>query len=237
MGAQTFYQLVAVLLPALLFGGLLTDRLKPPPRDEADSLAKWAGIFGYGTGGLFFLQAEGLALAGSFRPLTTSARWVVVIAVGLAAALIFIAAILPWVRSLSNDRHRRSLTALFIVVPVLMGAVLPSSVIIPALASEEERAEVERSLELEETVRLLGESSHGLDSETSPDIRRMRAGNRALESITERVEKGLLSPAEGLRRAQDVQQVLRTSLERDDLRAFYDENYILLRFQLTPLLP
>ena len=139
-----FFQIAAGLIPVLLFGGLLTEGLKPPrhwlPRTmKLDlSLVVMAALFLS-----FAVYAETNAIAGALgAPVGKSGTWAVALTLTLGTAAIGLSVIWPWVRKAAWPR----LPLLVVLVLVIASAVqsaqlLTSSVDLAATTSALARAE------------------------------------------------------------------------------------------------
>jgi hypothetical protein len=118
---RLFFQVAAGLIPALIFGGLISEKLKPPPATRHWS---WLGAFAVPPLALAVLLAEVLAInaALSGKPDAFATWLVALVVVGLTAGALGVLAA-PWysrVADTASRRVRRLTTGLTAVLSILL---------------------------------------------------------------------------------------------------------------------
>jgi len=121
---STFFSIAAALLPTLMLAGLLSDKLKPPKEKSRTLPLQFGGI---AATGVFFVAAEvgAITAAISGEP-SDLQRWVVSIALILAAIGTVLLVLLPWIERFEQKRRwvpTLFLAALFLAagVPAVLG--------------------------------------------------------------------------------------------------------------------
>lgn len=121
-GDRAFFQIAAALLPALMFGALLTDRLRPPA-----TIGRHYGrvVFGVVVGATFLLFAETVAIKAAITGEPTSfERVLVALAVMIASGGTVAMALYPWIAKLPHgERAVHIVGAVALVTVVAVGSV------------------------------------------------------------------------------------------------------------------
>jgi MFS family permease len=118
---RLFFQVAAGLIPALIFGGLISEKLRPSPAKRPWSRV---GMFAVPLLALFVLQAEVLAINVALMGEPDAyATWLVaLVLVGLTAGALGVLAA-PWYRLVTeaaSRRQRRVLNAVTAVLSILL---------------------------------------------------------------------------------------------------------------------
>jgi hypothetical protein len=112
----TFFEFAAALIPALIFGGLISDRLKPP-RGPSHLPFGWILIALF-LSGLFLVYAETRAIAAAVTGEVTSAdRVIVSLAVVGLSLLALVLLLVPWIRKLSRAKETAAIGMLALILP------------------------------------------------------------------------------------------------------------------------
>lgn len=124
-GEQAFFSFAAGVIPTLTFGGLLTDRLKPP--DEAKPWHVMALVAGASLLLFAELTAIRAAATGEVDP---AGRAIVAIALFALTAGILMLLIFPWIDRIPIHRHQVVLakvsTSLGLIIVAGIGAIVVS---------------------------------------------------------------------------------------------------------------
>jgi hypothetical protein len=123
---ESFYSFAAVLIPTLLFGGVLVDRLKPPKGASADSHGSL--ITAVVIGVAFAFYAEVLAINASLvgNPDKTD-RVIVIAAVLIGTVIVALTVAWPWLELLGR-RARWLLAIPLVILAVLSVPLLSQSI-------------------------------------------------------------------------------------------------------------
>jgi hypothetical protein len=120
---QLFFQIAAGLLPALIFGGLLTDRLRPP-RDGRPAVIVIVGVVTF-LGALFMLYAEGLAISNAIAGGFVGKHERIVVSGALVGATVLVLGLIvvPWFLELRIGTAARAIVTAACVFPLVWGGI------------------------------------------------------------------------------------------------------------------
>jgi hypothetical protein len=183
---RTFFQIAASLIPALIFGGLISERLSAdrlvPGHSEASGTKATAIAFvaALVAAGIFVgeVKAVGAALTGEASRLT--AWWVsAVLVIGTGAAVVALA--WPWVQPLLPSASRTASRGTWTALALLIGALGYTTIYLPIRTVADAvtvQQTVQRELQLVNSIRRQERQSvNALHDAMERDIRaRMAAG-------------------------------------------------------------
>lgn len=176
---QTFFQIAATLLPALLFGGAFAAALRPPvfrsTRSAEISALVVAAVVS------FFVFAEVEALNGALvgRP-NESTTWTVAIALIAATYMIAVLFLLPWWRAIPAHKVRLRVAVFTTAGFVLVGAGSVELMRTAVELTESERGLADTRRDLLESRSNLLQTQSALITQSVVDIRRELRRIRAL---------------------------------------------------------
>jgi hypothetical protein len=206
---RAFFQIAAALLPALMFGALLTDRLRPPK-----TIGRHYGlaVFGVVAVATFLLLAETIAIEVAITGEPTSfERAVVVIAVMIASGGTLAVVLHPWLAKLpSEGRTTQVVGAVVLLAVVVLGSIRTLDSAIRFTTTQEQADQVEALIRQENALQ-----------------RRRTTGMRAIADLSARRDK-LLSGRPGTRnRGQAAALKYLIDLQEADLRSIGNEEDLL----------
>jgi hypothetical protein len=227
---RTFFEFAAALIPALLFGGLISERVRPPERLGRQYTVGFIALI---SGGLFVLIAEILAIHTAITGTPDAVDRVVVSAavIGLSAGAFALMG-LPWVEKLPRPERTKWKVAFggSLLVIAVMSVLLFDSAI--SLSTAEDTREKLEATFREQTT-LLTRDQRTLDQllakrlEISRVRRQIAAVGKPRSSVERLRLRTLKEDLEVLRTQIKVLTHRAVSLGRQQLR-LYDEQDRLL---------
>lgn len=167
---RAFFQIAAALLPALMFGGLLSDRLRPPARTARgyELLSRSCSL-----GGVCLLYAEAIAIRVAITGApSTFERIVVVLAVMGASALALFMLLVPWVKQIPRPRRNHWASVIVGLSVTAAGTVLALDNAVKFSTGQEQLAKrQEERAALQRTGSRTDSSDAGIGRARRPDKR------------------------------------------------------------------